>query len=371
MSLTPAEQLKFLVLAEGVHVTEPAAAHLAEVSGHRSWSPNDYASTSGVILRLEDDVWLNAPIRQNNPNFVETPVSHLDFGAGQLALSNGALLSAAWFWPPPAYHEHSGTNGKPYNYYVYTHGDRVRLAPMQGCGMVCKFCNIPYEDRYGTKPLSAMIEGIEVALDDPIQPAHHLLISGGTPKPQDFEFLRSVYREILRRFTHIDVDIMMVPADGLIDVQELADHGVNELSINIEIANEDTARSLMRQKLQHGLDHYLEFISHASEILGEGRVRSMLMVGLEPVDSTLRGVKLICDAGGVPVLSPFRPDPATPMADRRPPSGPEMLEAFRGAEELVAEAGKRLGPDCPPCTHNTITLVGAGAGYPHPLPIVR
>ena len=108
-------------------------------------------------------------------------------------------------------------------YYVYTHGDRVRLAPIQGCGMVCKFCNIPYEDRYNVKPIDAMIEALHTALEDPVQPARHVLISGGTPKQADVQFLRETYRRVLNEFPDTPVDIMMVPVDGLLDVAILPD----------------------------------------------------------------------------------------------------------------------------------------------------
>jgi hypothetical protein len=294
-------------------------------------------------------------------------VLDIDDGGG-LFVQAGERRSPARFCPPPAYHGQNGSNGKPFNYYVFTHGDRVRLAPMQGCAMVCKFCNIPYEDRYGTKPVDAMIEGIETALADPIQPARHMLISGGTPKPAEYAYLQDVYRQILRRFPTLETDIMMVPVEGLLDVAELADLGVHELSINIEVVDRGVARELMRQKNALGLDHYLAFIEHAASILGEGRVRSMLMVGLEPAESVMEGVRLICDAGGVPVLSPFRPDPVTPLAGHRPSSAAELESIFTAATWYVESIGVSLGPLCPPCTHNTLTLCADGATYPHPVP---
>jgi uncharacterized radical SAM superfamily protein len=236
--------------------------------------------------------------------------------------------------------------------------------------MVCKFCNIPYEDRYSTKPIDAMLEALRAAINDPTQPAHHILISGGTPHEKDFEFLQETYRQVLKEFNDFPVDIMMVPVDGLLDVEELASLGVNELSINIEIINEELAHRYMRQKLQHGLDHYLRFIEKATQILGERRVRSMLMVGLEPVEDTLTGVRLILEAGGVPVLSPFRPDPVTPLSEHPPPTANDLIEVFVEATSLANRIGISLGPDCPPCTHNTVTLASRNAYYQRPIPVL-
>jgi hypothetical protein len=96
----------------------------------------------------------------------------------------------------------------------------------------------------------------------------------------------------------------------------------------------------------------------------------MLMVGLEPVESTLEGVEAILERGCVPVLSPFRPDPATPMRDSRPPSADELREVFLRATDLADRYGIDLGPDCPPDTHNTLTLLPAGAEYRHQLPVM-
>ena len=97
----------------------------------------------------------------------------------------------------------------------------------------------------------------------------------------------------------------------------------------------------------------------------------MLMVGLEPMETTLAGVQAIAERGGVPVLSPFRPDPVTPMRDLPPPSAQYLEETYLRASEVVAQAGAYLGPTCLPCMHNTVTLPSAipgGASYEYELP---
>jgi hypothetical protein len=317
-------------------------------------------------------VWVNVPTTDHNANFVEDdgpPTLDVD-AAGRLVIDHHQDRFPVQLWTPPRYHGEHDHHGRPYNRFAFTHGDRVRISPLQGCGMVCKFCNIPYEDRYATKPVDALLDAVRVALDDPWQPARHVLISGGTPRTADIDYLRDVYVQVLRRFPDTAVDIMMVPVDGLLDVAELADLGLNELSINIELVNAELAARHMRQKLDRGLDHYLRFIEAAATTLGQGRVRSMLMVGLEPVADTLRGVQLIVDAGGVPVLSPFRPDPATPLAATPPPTAAEMQATFVAARDIVRRSGAELGPSCPPCTHNTMTLLGPDPAHPYALPVL-
>lgn len=367
-----AHRLKFGLFAHGLVILETAGRALRELNGVRPLTPADYASTSGVILRLDHDVWVNVPIADYNANFVGSSPFVLDYDSGGFFVQGRGLASRATFWLPPEYHGGSGTNGRPYNNYVYTHGDRARLAPIKGCAMRCTFCNIPYEDRYSKKPIDAMLEAVRTSLCDPIQPAYHLLISGGTPSRRDVGYLRDVYSTVLQEFPELEVDIMMVPIEGLFDLHELDRLGLNQISINLEIYNRAIAKDVMRQKYRQGLDFYLTFMGRAAEILGPGRVRSMLMVGLEPIEDTLAGIAAIVERGCVPVLSPFRPDPATPLSSLAPPTEVELEEFYLRAAEITAASGTVLGPQCPPCTHNTLNFAGTSDSspppYPYPLP---
>jgi hypothetical protein len=344
-TLSAAQRLKFQLLAEGIEISRLARKALREATSHGDLTPADYASTTGLILELDDDVWVNAPINDHNPNFVSGSRFVLDYGVDGLCVHGAGLASPARFWPPPRYHGQAKRFG-PLNHFVVTHGDRARLSPVRGCAMTCTFCNIPYDD------------------------AHHMLISGGTPKRPDFDFMQELYRRVLLEFPSTKVDIMMVPLPGLLDLPLLDKLGVNEISINIEVFSEASAKQVMRNKYNQGLRFYLDFIEQAAEALGPSRVRSMLMVGLEPMEMTLAGVAAIVERGGVPVLSPFRPDPATPLRDRKPAGAAELEQTYLRAVDVAASRGAVLGPDCPPCTHNTLSFVAPGSPYRYQRPVM-
>lgn len=363
-TLGTAESLKFEILASGLAIDDLALAHIEAANGDRPLTPGDYASTSGVILRLDGTVWVNAPIATHNPNFVSAPPFTLTADHTSLRLVGAGQEVTAEFWLPPSYHGCTNRQGKPHAIYAFTHGDRVRIAPITGCAFTCKFCNLPYELRYRRKDLDGLLEAVEVASTDPIQPARHVLISGGTPKPEDFGYMREVYEAVIGTFPHLPVDIMMVPIPEVLEVERLAKIGVNELSINLEVYDDAIARKLMPRKHQQGRDHLLAFARHAAHVLGPGRVRSMLMVGVEPMEATLEGVQAVLDAGCVPVLSPFRPDPSTPMRHDPPPSAEVLKETYLRSHESAERAGVALGPSCQPCSHNTLTLPHLTAASP-------
>ena len=198
-TLSAAQRLKFQLLAEGIEISPLARKALREATSQSDLTPADYASTTGLILELDDDVWVNAPINDHNPNFVSGSRFVLDYGVDGLCVHGAGLASPARFWPPPRYHGQSGRFG-PLNHFVVTHGDRARLSPVRGCAMTCTFCNIPYDDPldvYGTKPIDALLEAARIAIGDERQPAHHMLISGGTPKRPDFGFMQELYRRVL------------------------------------------------------------------------------------------------------------------------------------------------------------------------------
>lgn len=362
-----AETLKFELLARGALLSQRATEVLTELSNGGALSPADYASTTGIITRLDGTVWVNMPIERFNPNFVSATPFVFDHRPDGFFVRGEGLEARAEFWPLPEYQGNRGTSGLPMNNYVFTHGDRVRLSPTIGCAMECTFCNIPYDDVYaGVKPLDAMLRAVEVALHDGHQPGRHLLISGGTPGPPHVAALREVYEQVLQKFPTHEVDIMMVPVDGLFELSRLDSLGINELSINLELWGEELASKVMRHKHRQGRQHYLDFFEQAAGELGGQRVRSMLMVGIEPLEYTLEGVEAIAERGCVPVLSPFRPDPATPMADHAPASADYLRIAFERAREIAAKHDVTLGPSCAPCTHNTLNFAEQDASHPLP-----
>lgn len=362
--LSPVQRLKIDLMTDGLSVSHTARRRIMGGEAGRPLTLADYASTSGVGLELEGDIWVNAPIRDFNPNFVEAPPHSLDFDGDGFIVRSGNLEVPAKFVPVPDYHDQTNSLGEPYTSFAITHTDRVRISPIEGCGIVCKFCDLPYEFRYRKKTTEGLVDSVRRALEDRTLPAQHVLISGGTPRPEDFEYQNQVYEAVTAAFPGLDIDIMMVPTPGLLDLQHLKEIGIHGLSINLEIYNQERADKIMPLKARLTRDYYLDFIEEAVEVFGPGKVRSLLLIGLEPMEDSLGGVEALAERGCDPVLSPFRPDPSTPLRNLAPPTAEFLVETYQRSREIVLSHGVYLGPRCIPCHHNTLTFPdGTGTYY--------
>jgi hypothetical protein len=78
---------------------------------------------------------------------------------------------------------------------------------------------------------------------------------------------------------------------------------------------------------------------------------------------TLKGVEALAQRGCEPVLSPFRPDPATELRDSPPPTADYLAEIYERSVEVAARYGAKLGPRCIPCQHNTVTFPDGSEYY--------
>ena len=360
-TLSPEQDLKLNVLANGIRI-DPEAEEAWRDEFQGPISLNEYASTSGICLKIEDGadgVWLNAPYTQE---FTKQANAQLRYNGGFVVARAGVEYDASVI-PVPAFHSKTYTyNGieYPYTNLGVTHTDRVRISPIEGCGMVCKFCNIPYELRYRKKPEDELLRVIEIAKDDEQAPARHVLISGGTPKKIDEDWEDEIYESVIAN-SPLPVDIMMTPREDPSYLRRLGQAGVNALSINIEVFDPERARKLVPTKNKRfGPQGYLDYIERAVDELGVGRVQSLILFGqaIEPMESTLRGVQALVDRGCIPVLSPFRPDPRTPMENDPPSTEEEMRTVYERTLEICEDTGTGVkpGPRCVPCHHNTVTF---------------
>jgi hypothetical protein len=238
-----------------------------------------------------------------------------------------------------------------------THTDRVRISPIEGCAYRCTFCDLPTAfPRYRRKSVTDLLESVERAITDLTLPARHVLISGGTPAPKDFGYVQEVYASVASAFPRIEVEVMMAPAPGLLEVQWLRDIGVHAVLANLELFGEEAVRRYAPNKSRLGRELFGRFFETAANTLGPGRIRSLLLVGLEPMEGTLDGVRFLAERGCQPILSPFRPAPGTLEEKTPPPSIQFLAETYNRARDIAEQYGVSLGPQCLPCQHNTLTF---------------
>lgn len=360
-ALTPEQNLKLHVLANGIEIEREAEdAWRDEFQGPISL--NEYASTSGICLKIEDGadgVWLNAPYTQE---FTEGADTKLRYNGG-FVLAHADDEFDTTVIPVPLFHGKTYTDNGieyPYTNLGVTHTDRIRISPIEGCGMVCKFCNLPYELRYRKKPEEELLRVIEIAKDDKQAPARHVLISGGTPKKEDEAWEDAIYESVIAN-SPLPVDIMMTPREDPSYLRRLGNAGVNSLSVNLEVFDPEVAKRIIPSKNRRfGPQGYLDYIEKAVGELGVGRVQSLILFGkaIEPLESTLQGIQALVDRGAIPVLSPFRPDARTPMENEPAATEEEMKTIYERTVEICEDsnAGVKPGPRCVPCHHNTVAF---------------
>ena len=172
-----------------------------------------------------------------------------------------------------------------------------------------------------------------------------------------FHKVLRVLTKYLKGITDKPLYLMSLPPKDPEIVRALYEAGISEMAFNIEIFDRTLAVKYMPGKGMIPLKRYLNSLSEAVKWLGRsGNVRSMLMVGFDPKDTLLEGVRTLCEIGVQPMLSVFRPMAGTPLEMMLPLNLDKILEIFERAAGICAEYGLRLGPSCPACQNNTLSL---------------
>lgn len=350
------EDIKIEALSWGIRVSLEAARWLDQLSDG-PLSIHEYPTTGGLTFELPHEVYLNAP-------FDEWYCSQSDV---ELVMVKGDPVlrhpsgdtPVLRLLPLPGYLMAQDDHGRHVTDVAMSHVDRVRLSPIQGCAYDCRFCDLPFE-KYTLRDAEQLAAALAIVVRDEALPIRHLLISGGSPKRRDYSWFEEACGGATRAALEfgLPVDVMLSPTlDGSDLLDRLVEQGVSGFSINIELFSDEAALKYLGRKFRVTRRVAAEFISHAVELLGSyGKVRSLIIPGLESLNDTLAGVQWLSDLGCWPVLSPFRPAAGTDAAAVPPPSSGDLRTLLDASRDIVGAAGVALGPPCIPCQHNTLTF---------------
>lgn len=325
----------------------------------------DYATTGGIVLQIDDEIYANVPVM-----FGDTPF-YIDERENRFVLEkDGNILPVSInIMPVPqfALNNIRLADGKtPVRDLVMIHADRMRISPIHGCNYHCQFCTCNIQ-RYLENSIENLDQAVQIAFQDQNTHPRHILISGGTPKAEEssYIYLNKVYHFFPNKYEDYKFDVMLSPRgrhigetseNAYIDFLKYLheDCRISTLSVNLELYNEKIRKAFIPDKWGIGKENYLLFIKNAVEIFGRGNIRSSLVVGLEEKEDTLKGVEWLCACGCIPVLSAFVPASGT-FAERYPrPEVDFLVDIVYKASEIAKQNGTVLGPLCKPCTHNSL-----------------
>lgn len=218
----------------------------------------------------------------------------------------------------------------------------------------CKFCEVTPSN------ISVSIEDILYVVDfylDRANSFRHFLIGGGSEEREiECKNILKIVQHI-RKKSQKDIYVMSLPPKDLSVLKDYFEAGVTEISFNLELFDTNKALFYMPGKGKIKREEYFSTLKEAVKYWGKnGKVRSMIIVGLEEKDTLINGIQSLCEAGVMPILSIFRPIPGTATENVVPPSNIFLKELYIECTKICNKYSLNLGPECHACQNNTLSL---------------
>lgn len=343
--------LKVALITQGIIITSSAKSFFC------GESPMKQGTFDAIDLHFPNGVIVNTPLR----------IPFLCFSPFELKCNNqrlalyycGKFLSFVEVETEDKIAIPKTKYGIPYSYLVQRTTDRLRIRHNSVCcfkslGRGCLFCHAKNLEEYNLDydDIKSAIAYYNTALS-----FRHFMIGGASNEQKEESEIIKAIIGIIRELSDKPIYIMSLPPADLKAIEEYKKLGATEIAFNIEVFDPYIAQKIMPGKGSISRKEYLIALEKAVSVFGgEGQVRSMLMIGLESTDSTLCGVKSLCELKVSPMLTPFRPMAGTALQNHVPPTINECLEVYQKSKKICDNYGVTLGPSCSACQNNTLSL---------------
>lgn len=345
-------EVKISLLNQGVRLSSEARTYIEQAGKIKN------AVFSAVDLIIFDNLHVNCPRKLKFGAFTPWEIV-LDSDNTLWLQYYGIDISQTILDLEDIHGNNTTASGIPYSRICFWATDRLRIHHNLTCclkntGKGCKFCEIPPS----TQELSfqEILDTVDFYIKNANEFRHFLIGGGSEPRDIEWQSIIAITKHI-RQKSSKPIYLMSLPPKDLSVLEQYYQSGITEIGFNIELFDEKNAIKYMPGKGEISRDYYFEALEKATQYWGiNGKVRSLIILGLEREDTLLKGIQQLCSIGVMPILSVFRPIPGTAMENIVPPSNSYLRHIYYVGTKICAEYGFHLGPDCPACQNNTLSM---------------
>ncbi|MCL2311873.1 MAG: ATP-grasp domain-containing protein [Firmicutes bacterium] len=344
-------QIKFELLNQGVIITPDALEYINKTGQIRS------AVFDSIDITIFNNLRVNCPYKTKLSEF--SPYS-IDLADGVLLLKRyEQTISIVHIDLIDALSNCKTSNDVKYHNIATLATDRVRINHTSVCHFKanacgCTFCNLPeHNGSYSFYDICQVIDNYLEYCD-----FRHFLIGGGS-SGQGYAEVEHIIKiaKYIKQKCDKPVYVMCLPPEDPRLIELLYDTGIDEIAFNIEVFDREIAKKIMPGKGLIPLQQYYNSLNKGVNLWGRnGRVKSLVIVGLETQESLMQGIQTLCTMGVQPVLSAFRPLKNTPLENSIPPPTNTLIDIYTQAEKLCKNESLFLGPSCFECQNNTVSF---------------
>ena len=226
----------------------------------------------------------------------------------------------------------------------------------------CLFCNLvatsdTYNSVFKKKDVEAIGEVAAAAWNE--GKVKHVLLTGGC-----FNFEREVdlvtdIIESIRRHTGFDrVPGTILPSPAKKDaIRRYHDAGIMAIGYSMEIWDEPLYGAICPGKSEStSHTEFIDSIGCAVKTFGPGNVYGVFVMGLEPRDTLLEGVRVLSELGANVVPFVWSPNPGSRLSGHRAPEAQWYVDVVEEAADIVAGSGIPAGTSnhCYRCDGNSL-----------------
>jgi len=309
------------------------------------------AQTNGVEtvldLRLPSGHFCSVPVGQPYTEASGFAVESVQ--GNQAKLLCGGESATVELVETPSFYKKLTRKGSRMGSFASLHDKLLILQPFMGCGFfaneneACGYCQFDSMLNQADPPLRDPLELVEVvraALDErEIDTVY--LYNGFSPSDDvGLAQLLPVIALLRRHLGHRQIALETIAPKDLSAIDALYAAGLDIFICNLEVFDEGAFVEICSGKEKHGGQEAIKkALRHACHVFRPGAVVSHLIVGLEPISSTVDGMKALIQQGVVPLLIPFRPLPDTPLAEKSIPPLDDIEDALLEQYQLLEESG--------------------------------